>query len=124
MYTTSTLIILNKFGIEPIQEIVFSRQLHWLGKITRMSNKRMPRKMLTCWLNNRRRTGRPHTTIRHTYLDALKRIGILNKDDKFGKISDWFPIAKDRITWESMRKTLTQRSTSFNTFYCLQPRSL
>mgnify|MGYP003333642019 FL=1 len=116
--------ILNKFGIEPIQDIAYSRQLHWLGKITRMPNARMPRKMLTCWLNNKRRTGRPHITIRHTYLEALKRIEILNKDDKNGKISDWFPIAKDRTTWESTRKTLTQHSTSPYPIYCLQPRSL
>ena len=89
-----------------------------------MSNARMPRKMLTCWLNNKRRTGRPHTTIRHTYLEALKRIEILNKDNKNGKISDWFSIAKDRTTWESTRKTLTQHSTSPYPIYCLHKRSL
>ena len=64
---------LNKFGTEPIQDIVFSRQLHWLGKIPQMSNTRMPRKMLTCWLNNRHRTGRPYTYYTTHILRRIKK---------------------------------------------------
>ena len=66
--------ILDEFKIESIRDIAYSRQLKWLGKIARMENNRMPRKMLCCWLNSPRPVGRPLTTIRHTYLDALRRI--------------------------------------------------
>ena len=65
--------ILEKFGIEPIQDIAFSRQLHWLGKIPLMSNTRLPRKMLTCWLNTRHLTGSPYTYYTTHVLGCIKK---------------------------------------------------
>ena len=86
--------ILCEFQIEPIRNIAYSRQLKWLGKIARMENNRIPRKMSCCWLSSPRPVGRPLKTIRHTYLDALRRIKAIQNDDVCGKIQDWFPLAK------------------------------
>ena len=101
--------ILCEFQIEPIRDIAYSRQLKWLGKIARMGNNRMPRKMLCCWLNSPRPVGRPLTTIRHTYLDGLRRIKVIQNDDVCGKIQDWFPLAKKEKEWEKIRESLLSR---------------
>ena len=81
--------------------------------------------MLTCWSNTRRLTVRPYCTraIRHTNLDALKRIGVLDTNDKASKITDWFSVAKDRATWESKRKGLQYYNAHLYmiNFYCMQP---
>ena len=53
----------------------------------------MPRKMLLYWINNLRPVGRPLTSIRRTYLDALRRIKAIKSDDTCGKVQDWFPLA-------------------------------
>ena len=108
--------ILNKLKIEPVQDIAFSRQLHWLGKIPRMQHTRLPRKMLGCWLNDRRPTGRPYTTIRHTYIQALKRIDLLPEDDKIGKFSTWFCTAQDQKNWNLKRNELINRSNTYESF--------
>ena len=101
--------MLCDFQIETIRDIAYSRQLRWLGKIARMGYNRMRRKMLCCWLNTPRPVGRPLTTVRHTYLDALRRIKVIQIDDVCGKINDWFPLAKNEKEWEKVRKNLLRR---------------
>lgn len=101
--------ILHTFQIESIRDIAYSRQLRWIGKIARMGYNRMPRKMLFCCLNESRPVGRPLTTIRHTYLDALRRIKAIQNDDVCGKVQDWFPLAKNEKEWEKVRERLLSR---------------
>jgi len=74
--------------------------MNWLG---------MPRNMLLCWFNDSRPVGRPLTTIRHTYLDALRRIKAIQNDDVCGKVQDWFPLAKNEKEWEKVRERLLSR---------------
>ena len=113
--------ILHKFDVKPIQDIAFSRQLYWLGKIHLMSDTRMPRKMLTCWLNTRRRTGRPHTTIRHTYLDALKRISYLcslgnNQYPLVGTVLTVHVCVEKELTWHGENICVTYKIQKISCF--------
>ena len=52
-------LLLKQFNIDPVRNITHSRQLKWLGKIPRMSMKRLTRKMLGSCLNSSRPVGRP-----------------------------------------------------------------
>ena len=102
--------ILRKFdNINPIEDIVHNRQLRWIGKIPNMSEKRLPRKMLGCWIYSSRKTGRPFTTIRHSYLNALKSINVIKEDDKQGRFNEWFHIAKDTKRWKKKRFELINK---------------
>eukprot|EP00957_Ditylum_brightwellii_P146761 11172932-Ditylum_brightwellii.AAC.1 len=91
MYCMSNEFICEEFHIDPMENILASRQLRWLGKVARMEETRLPPKFIGAWHINPRPTGRPQQTIRHTYLHVLCLMGTIPADDKEGKFSDWFP---------------------------------
>ena len=73
-----------------------------------MEESRLPRKFLNAWHPNSRPVGRPLTTIRHTYLHALRYIGEIPENDDKGKLNDWLPaIRQDPNAWETRRLRLT-----------------
>ena len=47
-------LLLKQFNIDPVRKIRHRSKLKLLGKIPRMSMKRLPRKMLGSWLNSSR----------------------------------------------------------------------
>eukprot|EP00957_Ditylum_brightwellii_P009422 712072-Ditylum_brightwellii.AAC.1 len=58
--------------------------------------------------SNPRLVGRPLTTIRHTYLHALKLIEEIPWEDKDGRLTDWIPtIQSDPQDWDKCRLALT-----------------
>eukprot|EP00957_Ditylum_brightwellii_P008770 665072-Ditylum_brightwellii.AAC.1 len=66
-----------------------------------INESRLPRKFINAWHPNPRPVGCPLTTIRHTYLHALRLVEAIPEDDKQGKINDWMPtICQDPIGWE------------------------
>ena len=100
--------IYEQFGIDPLENIMVSRQLHWIGKIACMEEKRLPRKFLAAWHIHPRPVGRPQTTIRHTYLHALRFAGVTEESDKAGKLSDWMPtIQEDPKKWNTFPRSIT-----------------
>eukprot|EP00957_Ditylum_brightwellii_P036610 2773738-Ditylum_brightwellii.AAC.1 len=54
-----------------------------------MSESRLPQKFINAWHHNPHPIGCLLTTIRHTYLFALKMIGAIQEDDDNGRLSDW-----------------------------------
>eukprot|EP00957_Ditylum_brightwellii_P117564 8966390-Ditylum_brightwellii.AAC.1 len=90
-----------------MENILASRQLHWLGKVARMKETRLPRKFIGAWHVNPPPTGRPQQTIQHTYLRALRLMGTILEGKKEGKFSDRFPQAtKDTKDWENAGDSL------------------
>jgi len=71
---------------------VTKRPLRWVGHVVRMRMDRLPRKMLTSWVNEKRSRGSPEMTYGRSLMKALKRANI----DK----SIWFEMAKDRNEWK------------------------
>ena len=97
-----------------MDSIIASRQLRWVGKIACMSESRLPRKFINAWHQNPRPIGRPLTTIRHTYLFALKLIGAIREDDDDGRLSDWMPpIQQNPAEWEACRLALTPHNIGY-----------
>eukprot|EP00957_Ditylum_brightwellii_P043782 3320746-Ditylum_brightwellii.AAC.1 len=76
--------VYSRFSIDSIKSIVVSRQLRWIGKIATMEESCLPRKFPNVWHPNPQPMGRPLTTIRHTYLHALRYIGEISENDNKG----------------------------------------
>jgi hypothetical protein len=76
-----------------IMDIVHYRELNWIGKTARMKESTAPRRLIASWCDNPRKPGRPQTTYRNSYTDAIKKvIPDLPQD---GKLQEWMPIAKE-----------------------------
>eukprot|EP00957_Ditylum_brightwellii_P030519 2311404-Ditylum_brightwellii.AAC.1 len=107
-YQISNKAIYAEFNINPVERILASRQLRWIGKTAHMDKSRLPRKFLAAWHKNPRPVGRRQMTIRHSYIHVLRMIGAILEDDKVGKLSDWFPlVTNDPKDWERRRTLLT-----------------
>eukprot|EP00957_Ditylum_brightwellii_P117190 8937417-Ditylum_brightwellii.AAC.1 len=66
-----------------------------------MEESRLPRKFINARHPQTCLVGSPLTTIRHTYLHALKYAIVFLEDDEQGKLNDWMHgIQEDPISWE------------------------
>ena len=72
LHRISTESLLMQLHIKSIEFYVFNRQLSWLGHIGRMSFDRLPRKLLSCWVFNKRLRGSPEFTYGRGVYKALK----------------------------------------------------
>ena len=84
--------LLLQLGLKPIDKYIFQRQLRWVGHVARMEYDRLPRKMLSCWVKNRRPVGAPEFTYGRGVYKALSA-GNLDRNN-------WFDIASDRQRWK------------------------
>eukprot|EP00957_Ditylum_brightwellii_P040658 3077146-Ditylum_brightwellii.AAC.1 len=108
MYRMSNEFLYEELCIDPMENILASRQLHWLGKVALMTETRLPQKFIGAWHINPRPTGCPQQTIQHMYLHALCLMGAILADNKEGNFSDWFPQAtKDPKEWGKCQRLLT-----------------
>eukprot|EP00957_Ditylum_brightwellii_P038858 2937287-Ditylum_brightwellii.AAC.1 len=82
MYGLSNEFLYEEFKIDPIDNIMASQQLCWLGKIAQMEETRLPCKFIGAWHVNPHPVGRPQQTISHKYLHALHMMGAILTEDK------------------------------------------
>jgi len=62
-------------NLHPIEFYIYGRQLCWLGKVTGMEMyARLPRQVLSAWVNIKRQVGRPRLTYGAAVNKALKHI--------------------------------------------------
>jgi hypothetical protein len=66
-----------------------ARQMKWLSRIAKMSTDKMPRKFLACWINDKRKPGRPQLNIRNTYVEAITNI--IPSVSKNALLKEWIP---------------------------------
>ena len=86
--------LLKRVGLSTIDSYVTRRQLRWVGHVARMSEERLPRKMLSCWVKEKRPRGAPEFTYGRGVYKALKKVGL----DK----NDWYRTAMDRAKWRAI----------------------
>jgi hypothetical protein len=106
--------ILERINLPNMENLVAKRQLRWLGKIARMDEKRLPLKMLSCWMQSTRPVRRPPTTNRNSLVKSLQLIDPNICDQ--GILSNWFQTAKDLSEWNDKISTLEppKRDSVFN----------
>ena len=88
--------LLLRVGLLPIDSYVTRRQLRWLGHVARMDSERLPRKMLTSWVKEKRPRGAPEFTYGRGVYKALKKVNV-DRDN-------WYQIAMDREKWRAVIK--------------------
>ena len=74
-----------------IDAYVSKRQLRWAGHVARMDFDRLPRKMLSSWVTERRPVGAPEFTYGRGLFKALKKANIERET--------WHVEAQDREGW-------------------------
>jgi hypothetical protein len=79
-------------NIPYIGEITTKRQLQWIGRIAKMKEDRAPRKLVSSWIANPRKSGRPQINYRNTYAEALSTI-VAECNPIVGSNKTWMPIA-------------------------------
>ena len=90
--TTETL--LDRLKSKSLDSYVVIRQLRWAGHVARMGMDRLPRKMLSSWVTNKRPVGSPEITYGRALFKALKKANVDTKH--------WFEIAMDRVEWRNI----------------------
>jgi hypothetical protein len=89
----STSSLLERLQIQPLDYYYNTRLLRWAGHLARMPMHRLPRRLLTGWVNNPRPIGGVKMTFGRTLNKALKAAKL---PTDFAK---WHAIAQDRPKW-------------------------
>jgi len=74
--------LLNRLDIKCVDTYIVKRQLRWAGHVVRMGMDRLPRKMISSWVNEKRPRGSPEMTYGRSLFKALKKANV-EKDDWF-----------------------------------------
>jgi hypothetical protein len=107
----STSVMLEDLRMQPMAVYVQRRQMAWLGRMVRMGEESLPRRMMTCWVYRQKVTaterarmlragelpwGRPVGAPEYTWgrgvHDTLKKLDI--------PLDGWMDIAKDKERWQ------------------------
>ena len=86
--------LLERTDLLPIDSYISKRQLRWAGHVARMPIDRLPRKMLSCWVNNKRPRGAPQMTYGRSLKKSLKKAKIPS--------TNWHELAQDRAKWRDL----------------------
>ena len=89
----------KKLAIHSFHYYYHNRILRWAGHVARMDMDRLPRKLLTSWVNRSRPDGRPDITWGQTLKKALKARDIPTDFD------EWSALAQDRAGWRTLVNT-------------------
>jgi hypothetical protein len=92
-YHIKTKDLLKQLGIKSFDHYYHTRLLRWAGHVARMDMDRLPRKLLTAFVDNKRPRGGPAMTWGRTLNKALKANGIPTK------FATWSALAQDRELW-------------------------
>ena len=89
----------KRLDLQSIDSYIVKRHLSWAGHVSRMDFNRIPRKMLSSWVNHKRNVGCPEFTYGRGLYKMLKMSGLCK--------NSWFEIAKDRLEWSHLIKNLS-----------------
>ena len=83
-----------RLGILDIDTYVTRRHPRWAGHVARMSEDRLPRRFLSCWVRNKRPTGCPHFTYARGLFKSLKKVDV--------ERAAWYDLAQERELWRKL----------------------
>ena len=88
----------QRLGLDTIDMCIARRQLRWAGHVARMDySARLPRRMLSSWVPERRPTGAPNMTYGRSLYKAMEKF---NLDPE-----RWHELAVRRGAWREMLKS-------------------
>ena len=80
-----------RLGLKALDFCLAQRRLRWAGHVYRMSFDRLPRRLLTAWVDHPRPRGRPQFHYGHGLARDLKNTGL--------DVSSWHQVAANRAAW-------------------------
>jgi hypothetical protein len=93
----------ERMNLHSIDWYINTRRLKWIGQVMRMNfSERLPRKMITSWVNHSRPKGRPVLNYGQCLEHTLKETNF-NSFLSTGNCIDlesWQTLAKDKCTWK------------------------
>jgi len=87
----TTVELMERLNLKSIDSYVTKRQLTWAGHVARMEFDRLPRKLLSSWVTNKRLIGCPEFTYGRGLFKALNKATI--------PTDSWHELAQDRNAW-------------------------
>ena len=87
----------DRVGLRSIECYVSQRRLQWVGSVMRMKVDRLPRQLISSWVNHSRPVGRPLLNYGQSLDKDLRRVG-------FGARDNWSKIAQDKNMWAKIMK--------------------
>ena len=92
IHSISQVVLEARLKLTSLELLLARRRLLWAGQVYRMDiGTRLPRKFLTCWVDNPRPRGRPQFNYGHGLSRDLKRAGV--------DVSKWHEQAADKRGW-------------------------
>jgi hypothetical protein len=92
--------------IATMEEVIDERRLDWLGNMARQSDNKLPKRFLTAWIMNPRKSGGQKHIIRDYNARAINQMlvynGIDSNPSKECPFKAWIRIAKNVDQWKSM----------------------
>ena len=86
--------LLTRVGLASLDTYIARRQLRWAGHVARMSTARLPRKMLSSWVCQKRPQGCPQYTYGRSLVKVLRKVGV--------DTTIWPALAAYRASWRTM----------------------
>ena len=91
-------------NIKSVELQIAKRRLAFLGKIIRITNDKIPARLLSAVCQGKRPLGRPNTMTRHSMLKDIEKI--IPEVDNTGSFSSWAYIANDKLAWSILINNL------------------
>ena len=101
----------SRLGLKPLDACLAQRRLRWAGHVYRMDFERLPRKLLSSWVDHPRPRGRPQFHFGHGLARDLTNAGV--------DVATWHQTAANRLAWLQ----LTQRPDICNLKKSQSPES-
>jgi len=84
----------ERLGLKSLDTYLTQRRLKWAGHVYRMEFNRLPRKLLTSWVDHPRPRGRPRAHYGHGLARDLKTAGL--------DVATWHQVAANRPLWHKL----------------------
>ena len=106
--------LMDRLGVRHMDYYLNTRYIRWAGHVARMPQSRLPRRMLTAWVDHPRPRGKSCYGYGHWLNKELNAAGICTEKRSvtMGNYTSWVQLAQDRPSWRRVSITNRMRYSS------------
>ena len=94
----------SKMCLDNILDTITWRQMSYIGKLARMGEHRLPRRMMGAWIRKKRPKGGQPSTIARTHVKAMQEVLGTDAIDLHAQFREWFHRARSPDDWDRPRR--------------------
>ena len=115
-HTPTMASLFAKLHVHNMDHYLNTRYLRWAGHVARMPEHRLPRRMLTAWVDNPRLRGKHRYGYGHWLEKELNAAGVITERCALarGNVPSWMQQAQDRASWRRVNISNRMRYSSSN----------